>query len=178
MNAPKFFALMNVRSPSLPAGFRTGWSLAFVVTSGLVLIATLPPFVSEGARSFIMELFSGVCHQIDARSPHINQVALAVCHRCYGAYVGLPAAVLLFGSVKGAWPFSPQTAPIFLFMMTLPAIIDWGGDLAGFWHNSAASRILTGLIMGLGAGYFLAAALVDGYVESRKNRASSQNQEA
>lgn len=169
---------MNNSNTQLPSGFRKGWSLSFAVTTGLVLLAASPPFVSAGMRELVMELFSGVCHQLEGRSPHFNNISLGVCHRCFGTYLGLPAAVIVFGSVRGAWPFNSKTAPLFLLMMVIPAIVDWGGDVVGFWQNNPTSRLITGAIMGLGVGYFLAAAMVDWCTESitKKSKPPSRNE--
>lgn len=181
MNLPKWgdryhlvLRLMAAPYPPLPLGFRQGWLLAFSVSTSLVVLAALPPFLPEGARSILMELFSGVCHQLDSRSPHVYGEAFAVCHRCFGSYMGLPVAVLFFGFVRGAWPFTPKTAPAFLFLATLPALVDWGGEIVGLWHNTPVSRILTGIVMGVGAGYFLVAAIVDWFMDRSKQKGTTR----
>jgi len=147
--------------------FQKGWGVSFFSTSMLVLLASLPPFLSDSGRSLLMEAFSGVCHQLPSRSPHIQGISLAVCHRCYATYLGFPIAALLFKMARGAWPFSRKSAPIILGLATLPAIIDWGGDVIGFWHNTVTSRMITGGIMGVAAGYFLVAAISDMFAQKR-----------
>ena len=151
-------------------GFKTGWFISLLASFFLLALAALPPFVSEGAGSILMELFAGVCHQLPSRSPHIDEVAFAVCHRCFGAYAGFPVAVLLFGTFKGSWPFTSRTAPFFLLIAVLPASIDWLVGILGIWENTPTSRILTGGIMGCAGGYFLTAALVDSFVARKKSR--------
>jgi len=118
-----------------------------------------------------MQAFAGVCHQLPSRSPHIDGVALAVCHRCLGTYLGLPAAVLIFSSLRGLWPFSRKAAPWVLLGAAIPAIVDWSGDVLGIWTNTPVSRMITGGILGLFAGYFLVAAIVDAFVGRKRNRA-------
>jgi len=161
---------MKVISASRRIGLKRGWAFSFVAPSALVLLASLPPFVGESTRAFIMELFSSVCHQIPSRSPHVAGEALAVCHRCYGTYLGFPAAALIFGAVRGQWPFTPKTAPIFITLAVMPAFLDWGGGIIGVWTNTPVSRVITGLIMGTAAGYFLTAAIADSFIgkENRK----------
>jgi uncharacterized membrane protein len=161
---------MKVISASRQIGLKRGWAFSFAATTTLVLLASLPPFVGESTRAFIMELFSSVCHQIPSRSPHVDGISLAVCHRCYGTYLGFPAAALLFGAVKGQWPFTPKTAPLFLALAVMPAFLDWGGGIVGVWTNTPSTRVVTGLIMGTAAGYFLTAAITDSFIgkENRK----------
>jgi len=159
-----FFNLIRNMIRTYPKGFLVGWALTMGVTSLLVGLAFAPPFVSEAARVFIMQAFSGVCHQLSSRSPHIDGVALGVCHRCFGTYAGFPAAALLYGALRGFWPFSTRIAPWILVIGVLPAVVDWSGDVLGIWMNTPVSRIITGGFLGLVAGYFLVAAVVDSFV--------------
>jgi len=53
----------------------------------------------------------------------------------------------------------------------IPAIVDWSGDVLGIWTNTPVSRMITGGILGLFAGYFLVAAIVDAFVGRKRNRA-------
>jgi uncharacterized membrane protein len=154
----------------LSPGFKRGWVISMAVSMGLVALALLPPFLSEGPRAFVMELFSSVCHQLPNRTAHIDGVSLGVCHRCFGTYLGLPAAGIVFGILRGRWPFTARTAPVFLALATIPAVIDWGGEIVGFWQNTPVSRSITGAIMGSVAGYFLVAAIVDGFIEHVANK--------
>ncbi|WP_457654759.1 DUF2085 domain-containing protein [Rhodocaloribacter sp.] len=141
--------------------FWWGWVLALVFTGLLVVLVTLPPFVGASARSLIMTGFSGVCHQLPDRSPHIAGVALAVCHRCYGIYWGLFLAVLGF-LVMYRWDaFLYRRAPVVLAASLVPLSVDWLGDVLGFWTNTPHSRLLTGLVFGIVAGYFVARGVIE-----------------
>jgi len=159
----------------LPRGFLSGWTLTMLLTGFLVALAMAPPFVSEPVRSVIMAALSGVCHQIPARSPHIDGVALGVCHRCFGTYLGLPAAAVVYLSLRGFWPWTNKTAPWVLIFGVLPALIDWSGDLFGIWNNTPVSRLITGGILGLTAGYFLVASIVDSFTTRHKKKKVSSN---
>lgn len=159
---------MKSNSERLQVGFKRGWVVSMLIGLGLVTLVSIPPFVGSGTRMFLMELFSSVCHQLPNRSPHIDGISLAVCDRCYGTYIGFPAAALLFGAVRGAWPFTSKTAPLFLGIALLPAFFDWSGGILGFWTNTPFSRMITGLLMGTAAGYFLTAAIVDAFGQREK----------
>jgi len=45
--------------------------------------------------------------------------------------------------------------------------VDWLGDIVGWWANTQVSRMLTGALFGLVAGYYLAKAVGDIYAERR-----------
>lgn len=139
-----------------------GWLLALATGLGLVSLATLPPFVGETARAYLMQGFEMVCHQLPGRSPHIDGVQLAVCHRCYGIYWGLPVASFLYLALKGR-RLDRRVAPLILGLSILPMILDWGGDVFGLFTNSAGSRIVTGLLFGVVAGLFFVWSMVDSF---------------
>jgi uncharacterized membrane protein len=139
---------------------RRGWMLALGTGLGIVALASLPPFVGEGARPWIMQAFVAVCHQLPDRSPSINGVQLAVCHRCYGIYWGIPMAALAYLGIRGAGMPPRKMAPWILAASLFPIAVDWGGDFLGFFENTPASRVLTGLVFGLVAGFFFVVSLV------------------
>lgn len=154
--------------------FWRGWGLALAGSGLLVLLATLPPFVGEGARAALMQAFSAACHQMPERSPHLHGVVLAVCHRCYGIYWGLPLAALLFLWLR-RWdrrlgPAAPWLVPLSL----VPPGLDWLGDVVGLWVNTPWSRLLTGGVFGLVAGYYLARALVELFTKRTAQAARSE----
>jgi hypothetical protein len=45
--------------------------------------------------------------------------------------------------------------------------------MLGFWTNTPVSRMITGGILGLFAGYFLVAAIVDAFVARKRSRTST-----
>ncbi len=136
-----------------------GWSLAFAGSFVLFIVATLPPFLGTELRGIVMFAFSGVCHQIAERSPHLHDVQLAVCHRCYGIYLALPIAALAFPFARRWDERLNGPAPVLLGAAVAVPGIDWLGDVLGLWSNTAISRLATGAVFGLVAGYFLSRAL-------------------
>ena len=144
---------------SRSARFWWGWGLALTLTGLLLLLATLPPFVDPGWRVMLMQGFSTACHQIPDRSPALGGVPLAVCHRCYGIYWGLPLAMLLFLGLTRWDGFLNRHAGLVLLGALIPTSLDWLLGVLGFWHNTPVSRLATGGLLGLVAGYYLARAL-------------------
>ncbi|MEM8488996.1 MAG: DUF2085 domain-containing protein [Bacteroidota bacterium] len=142
----------------LTRSFIIRWWIAFLVSALVVVLATLPPFLPAEWRTLLMLSFSKICHQIPERSPHINAIALGVCHRCYGIYLGLPLATLAYLALQSL-PVKTAGLRLALFGSLALLAVDWGAPLLGFWHNTPVSRMATGLLFGVIAGFYLAHAL-------------------
>ena len=158
----------NTATPTLglrrPPRFWLGWTLALALTVLAVLLATLPPYVGPAVREALMHGFAALCHQLPSRSPHIDGVQLAVCHRCYGVYGGLPVAVVGFLLV-GRWaPVLRRRAGLVLVLALLPLSIDWLLGVLGLWHNTPLSRTATGAVFGLVAGLYVAHGFAQAFV--------------
>jgi uncharacterized membrane protein len=132
----------------------------FLVPILIILPTLLPP----GWRQMVFLAFEQVCHQLPDRTFHVHGLPLAVCQRCFGVYVGLAAAMLV-------WPFVRQHADALgrstlavLAAGTVPLGIDWALTVLGVWQNTPFTRTATGLLFGLVAGAVLARALDNLYV--------------
>jgi uncharacterized membrane protein len=149
---------------------RTGWIAAIGLTLLVVLLATLPPFVPEFFRAMLMVAFDPVCHQMPDRSFHIHGEQLAVCHRCYGVFVGLVIGAILL-PFAGKWDavLYRRAGVVLLIAILIPGT-DWMGTIVGLWSNTAWSRSLTGAVFGTAAGYYFARALAQAF---RSNPADS-----
>ena len=150
-----------------PARFWWGWALALTLTGLLLILATLPPFVDPGWRALLMQGFSTACHQIPERSPAVGGVSLAVCHRCYGVYWGLPLAALVFLGLTRWGAFLNRYAGLILLGALIPTSLDWLLGALGLWHNTPLSRLTTGGVLGLITGYYLARALTQVFIPKR-----------
>ncbi len=143
--------------------FGLGWAVALGAAALVVAGATLPPFVGEPLRAALMMLFDPLCHQLPERSPHVAGVPLAACHRCYGIYVGVLAGAAAFPLLRRWRPLRRHVAARggrVLMAAGVPTAIDWAGDVAGLWANTPVSRMSTGALFGLVAGYVFARAVV------------------
>lgn len=127
----------------------TGWCVSILLMGILAVLASLPPWVGEPVRIALMLGFDPLCHQIAERSPHVDGVQLAVCHRCYGILVGLAigpiAALIIRGRVN-------RHASLLIVASLVPLALDWGLGIVGIWANTAESRLITGAIFGVAAG--------------------------
>ncbi|NNE45581.1 MAG: DUF2085 domain-containing protein [Rhodothermales bacterium] len=126
----------------------------------LVAGSFLPPLVSDSWRGLIMSGYRPVCHQLPGRSFHFAGEQIALCHRCVGIWGALPVAILLFAGLRRWDRCLSNRAGLAILLSLAPLGIDWAGDFAGIWHNTPASRLITGAIFGLVAGYFLARVVI------------------
>lgn len=133
---------------------RRGYYLAAGVVGAVLIAVFLPPFLSETAAGLIRGAFSTLCHQLPDRTMMIGGQTLAVCHRCVGIYAGIVAAAILFPLlVRWNEELVRFAGPIILIALLVPGV-DWLGEVVGLWHNSPASRTITGFVFGFPAGYY------------------------
>ena len=129
---------------------------SLLLMATLPVLASIPPWVSEPLQLALMHAFDPFCHQISERSPHVDGVQLAVCHRCYGMLIGLVLGPIVALICRG---WSGKNARIFVIASLVPLALDWGLEIFGIWQNSAESRFLTGAFFGIVAGVLVARAM-------------------
>ena len=102
--------------------------------------------------------FATLCHQLADRSFTIDEHLFAVCHRCTGIYAGIVIglAFIPFRSVTRL--IRRHGLPILAIAAAL-VFVDAGLDVVGLWSNTAATRVLTGLLLGAAGGAFLGSAI-------------------
>jgi uncharacterized membrane protein len=157
---------------SRPPRFYGGWALAVGLTALLMGLAVAPPVLGPELREAVMHAFAPLCHQLPSRSPHVDGVQLAACHRCLSIYGGLLAASLAFGVLWRWEPWLGRHAKYLLLLALLPVGIDWGGHVLGLWVNTPLSRALTGSVLGLIVGLYFARAMVQAVAPSMPSGAS------
>ncbi|MEJ2110699.1 MAG: DUF2085 domain-containing protein [Acidobacteriota bacterium] len=135
----------------------------FAVAAFWLLLATFavsaPIFAQQAfyaPSSAIYFLFSSVCHQIPERSFALDGFPFAVCHRCFGIYLGLAIGSLI------NFPFpSYRTCRIWIAAASLPLFFDLVFPLTGMGNNVPVSRFFTGFLFGV----MLASVSVQGVLE-------------
>lgn len=136
----------------------------FVVVTVWVLLTVVAPIAKAngfiGFSSPLYNFFSYICHQIPDRSFHVEGEPFAVCSRCFGVYLGLA-----FGfAVYPLWRNITEIEPLprfWLFLSLIPIGIDWSLTVFGVWENNHASRIITGLILGVACATYIVPAIVE-----------------
>jgi len=140
------------------------WGVAMGVASLFVgLIVAAPLLRAEGAVVASQAIYDGfrvACHQIAARSFHVEGFPLAVCARCFGLYVGALAGVATYPFVQ---PIMRRDAPPrhWLILAALPTTIDFALGFFGIWENTHWSRFLTALLLGVVSVSYVVPGLVD-----------------
>jgi uncharacterized membrane protein len=140
------------------------WLLACAGASAylaLIFAAPLAEAAGHGALGWALYRgFAPLCHQIAGRSFYVAGHPLAVCARCFGVYAGFAACLLLYPLVRS---LRRTDAPGrgWLVAIALPCVVDFLINFTGPWHNTHASRALTGAWLGAGAVFFVVPGLVD-----------------
>jgi uncharacterized membrane protein len=96
-----------------------------------------------------------VCHQIYARSFHIDVYQLPVCARCTGLYASAAC-----GAVAGLWAGSriaAGRARAVLLLAATPTAVTWGAEMAGLAHPSNVVRAVAALPLGFAAAWLVIA---------------------
>ena len=107
---------------------------------GMVVAAPLSAASNGWGAPLLYEIFARVCHQIADRSFHLHGHPLAVCHRCFGFYVGFTLGLALLPFVRRFRDWLLDRPRRILFFLA-PAAIDWLAPM-----NTSASRFGTALL--------------------------------
>lgn len=120
---------------------------------GLVVAAPLAAASDGRAATLLYEFFARVCHQIAERSFHLAGHPLAVCHRCFGFYVGFTLGLVALPFIRPARDWLLDRPRRILFFLA-PAAIDWLLPM-----NTPASRFATAVLAAAPVAVLLWAAL-------------------
>ncbi len=107
---------------------------------GMVVAAPLSAASNGWAAALLYGFFAPVCHQIAERSFDLAGHPLAVCHRCFGFYVGFTLGLAALPSVGRFRDWLLDRPRRILFFLA-PTAIDW---LLPF--NTPVSRFGTALL--------------------------------
>ncbi len=133
-------------------------SLFFTVA---IIGAPLALTRSNTATAFIIyEAFSHLCHQLPERSYYIAGQKFAVCARCTGIYSGFVAGVIMYPLVRSLRRIDAPDRK-WLFLAALPLALDFILSFLEVWENTHTSRLLTGMILGAVAVFYVIPGLVD-----------------
>ena len=117
-----------------------GFFCALILAAPLLMTHAFP----VAASKFYFP-FSFFCHQNPDRSFMLGAYPLAVCHRCFGIYLGFFLGTLLkFRWVHGSVMLRRGS----VLVAVLPMLLDFSLDFAGLWTGAPGIRFATGLIFG------------------------------
>ena len=140
------------------------WAISATFVTLLVLQIIVAPLAEAGGyteiSTGIYRAFAPFCHQLPERSYFIDGHKFAVCSRCTGIYFGFAFMLVLFPLVRSLRN-AEFPARRWLLIATLPLAIDWGLTFFGIWENTHTSRLLTGLLLGSTAVFYVMPGIID-----------------
>jgi uncharacterized membrane protein len=140
------------------------WAISATVVTLVVLLVAVAPLAAASGHSEIARgiygAFSALCHQLPERSYFIDGHKLAVCSRCTGLYAGFALTLLVYPLIR-----SLRSAAIparkWLVLATLPLLVDFSLTFFGLWENTHTSRLITGLLLGSTAVFYVMPGIID-----------------
>lgn len=140
------------------------WAISAVIVTLFVALTVLAPLAAAsghvGIAGPIYRAFGTICHQLPERSFFIDDHKLAVCSRCTGVYAGFLFTLLLYPLVRSLRRTSTPHRK-WLFLAALPLAIDFSLTFFGIWENTHTSRLLTGLLLGSVAVFYVMPGIMD-----------------
>jgi uncharacterized membrane protein len=134
------------------------WAISAALVLSLVSLIVIAPIAAASGHgevaAGIYRGFSVLCHQLPERSYFIDGHKFGVCSRCTGIYAGFAFTLLLYPLVRS---LRTTTTPArkWLLMAAAPLAIDFSLTFLGIWENTHTSRLLTGLLLGSVAVFYV-----------------------
>lgn len=140
------------------------WLVSAATVAALVSLIVIAPLAAasghNGVAFTIYHAFGTLCHQIPERSYFIDGHKLAVCSRCTGIYAGFAFTLLLYPLFRSLRNTSTPPRAL-LILAALPLAIDFSLTYFGIWENTHTSRLVTGLLLGSVAVFYVVPGIVD-----------------
>lgn len=129
-----------VAAPPRPRASVYGLALAACLV-WLAGVVAAPWLAHRGEGTLLYALYHSVCHQMDWRSFHLWGEPLAVCHRCFGLYLGFTLGLAVWPALgrPAAWLLARPRRVLLFFVPMLVDVVLWT-------TNTAASQFLTGAV--------------------------------
>jgi uncharacterized membrane protein len=140
------------------------WAVAAAIVVSLVSLILVAPLAAAGGHGEIAGAiyrgFSVLCHQRADRSYFIDGHKFGVCSRCTGIYFGFTLTLLAYPLLRS---LRTTTTPArkWLLLATVPLVIDFSLTFFGVWENTHTSRLLTGLLLGSVAVFYVMPGIVE-----------------
>jgi len=112
--------------------------------------------LAHGASEAWRLPFRLLCHGLPHRSFELFDVAMPLCARCVGVYVGLLAGLALFPLLSKLQERVMRTGAL---VAVLPLAIDGLTQLTGLRESTNELRVMTGLLAGLAFGLWVLSAV-------------------
>ena len=119
-----------------------------------------------GVSSVLYACYEPICHQIDARSFHLEGGKLAVCARCasmYGAFLLALVVYPLFRRLDG----HPLTSPFWIALAIGPMVVDVALNFFGLHGSTLLTRAVSGGLFGLIVPWYIVPVLIEAVAQLR-----------
>lgn len=136
-------------------------SILGIFIGGAFLGPVLAYFGENGAESWLLHTYHGLCDQIPSHSYYLFGHQICLCERCLAIY----STLFLAGLALAIIPRLRQTVrPLdwrLWLLLTLPMALDGGTQLLGWRESDLLLRTITGFLFGLGIAWFALPQLVE-----------------
>ena len=150
------------------------WMISAATVCFLVSLIVVAPLAAANGHNDLAQgiyrAFGTFCHQIPERSSFINGHKFAVCSRCTGLYAGFAFTLLLYPLVRSLRNVTTPP-PSVLILAALPLLIDFSLSFFGIWENTYTSRLLTGLVLGSVAVFYVMPGIIELSLRKRQTNA-------
>ena len=152
------------------------WAVAAAIVVSLVSLILVAPLAAASGHNEIAGAiyrgFSVLCHQRPDRSYFIDGHEFGVCSRCTGIYFGFALTLLAYPLVRS---LRTTTTPArkWLLLAALPLVIDFSLTFFGLWENTHTSRLVTGLLLGSVAVFYVMPGIADLSLRALQTAAST-----
>jgi uncharacterized membrane protein len=140
------------------------WAVSAAIVVSLVSLILVAPLAAASGHNEIAGAiyrgFSVLCHQRPDRSYFIDGHEFGVCSRCTGIYFGFALTLLAYPLLRS---LRTTTTPArkWLLLAALPLVIDFSLTFFGLWENTHTSRLVTGLLLGSVAVFYVMPGIAD-----------------
>ncbi len=130
-------------------------SLLAVFIGGAFLGPILAYFGENGAATWLLHSYHGICDQIPSHSYYLFGHQVCLCERCLAIYTTLFLTSLSLAIIpRLRRNLRPLDWRLWLLLI-LPMALDGGTQLLGWRQSDLILRTITGLLFGLGAAWFI-----------------------
>jgi uncharacterized membrane protein len=152
------------------------WAVTAAIVVSLVSLILVAPLAAASGHNEIAGAiyrgFSVLCHQRPDRSYFIDGHEFGVCSRCTGIYFGFALTLLAYPLLRS---LRTTTTPArkWLLLAALPLVIDFSLTFFGLWENTHTSRLVTGLLLGSVAVFYVMPGIADLSLRALQTAAST-----
>lgn len=140
------------------------WLISAATVSFLVSLIVVAPLAAASGHNDLAQgiyrAFGTLCHQLPDRSYFINGHKFAVCSRCTGLYGGFAFTLLIYPLLRSLRNVTTPPRTV-LILAAVPLLIDFSLTFFGVWENTYTSRLLTGVLLGSVAVFYVMPGIIE-----------------